>query len=118
MKIPKTWWGSAFSIPNRLKGHRRRENKTLWIVSYDICDARRLRKAASKCLDFGARQQNSVYECYLTPIRFEKLIAQLETILEPSEDSLVCYPIHANFLGRVRIFGQANPPKLKRKTVF
>lgn len=115
---PKTWWHSAFSIPKRLRSKGRKDPKRLWIIAYDVADPRRLRKAARRCLDFGARQQGSLYECNLDPSAFNRLWKDLQKILQPEADSLVAYPIHASFIPKIQTYGIAKPPKLVRRLVF
>ena len=50
VSLPKTWWNSAFSIPKRHFQKWKKERRKLWVVSYDIADAK-VEKAASICLD-------------------------------------------------------------------
>jgi CRISPR-associated protein Cas2 len=117
-KLPKTWWNSAFSIPKKHLRKWKREKKKLWVVSYDISEPKRLRKAASICLNYGARQQHSVYECYLTARRFKEFFLKLCSVLDRDNDSLVAYPIHASHIENIEHFGQATAPKLQRQMVF
>ena len=116
--LPKTWWNSAFSVPKRHLKRWKNEKRKLWVVSYDIADPKRLRKAATICLDHGARQQHSVYECFLTNEKFLKFFSKISSSLDPEKDSLVAYPIHGSQIENIRIFGQAKLPKLCRKMVF
>ena len=116
--LPKTWWDSAFSIPKKHLKKWTREKRKLWIVSYDISDSKRLRKAASICLDYGARQQHSVYECYLTTNRFKEFFVKICSVLDQDNDSLVAYPLHASQIQNIKHFGQATIPKLQRQIVF
>lgn len=118
VSLPKTWWNSAFSIPKRHFQKWKKERRKLWVVSYDIADAKRLRKAASICLDHGARQQHSVYECFLTNEKFLKFFTKISSSLDPEKDSLVAYPIHGSQIENIQTFGQAKMPKLYRQMVF
>ena len=48
------------------------------LITYDVSTvdpegAKRLRKVAKKCVDYGQRVQNSVFECLLEPAQFVKL---------------------------------------------
>ena len=117
-QLPKTWWNSAFSIPKRYFGKGKGEKKKLWIVSYDISDAKRLRKAASISLNYGARKQHSVYECHLSEKRFMDLYLKLCSLLDQNKDSLIAYPIHGSHVKKVKYFGLATPPKLTKQKVF
>lgn len=118
VSLPKTWWNSAFSIPKRHFLKWKKEKRKLWVVSYDVADAKRLRKAASICLDHGARQQHSVYECFLTNEKFLKFFLKISSSLDPEKDSLVAYPIHGSRIESIRTFGKAKMPKLYRQMVF
>ena len=45
------------------------------LITYDVSTidpegAKRLRKVAKKCVDYGQRVQNSVFECLLEPAQF------------------------------------------------
>ena len=117
-QLPKTWWNSAFSIPKKHFNKWKKERRKLWVVSYDIADSKRLRKAASICLDHGARQQHSVYECFLTNERFLKFFLKISSCLDPEKDSLVAYPIHGSQIESIQAFGQAKMPKLYKQMVF
>lgn len=82
----------------------------LMLVSYDVCtvDAagrRRLRRMAKACEDWGIRVQNSVFECQLDWAQWITLKAQLETICDPSEDSLRYYNLGNNYENKVVHFG-------------
>jgi len=70
------------------------------LVTYDVATTsaegrRRLRQVARKCLDFGQRVQNSVFECQVDWEQWTRLRLDLLELIEPSEDSLRFY-----FLGR------------------
>jgi len=39
-----------------------------YLVAYDICNPKRLRKVALTCEDFGIRRQYSVFFCRLTEV--------------------------------------------------
>jgi len=65
----------------------------LYLIAYDITDAKRLRLVAKTCEDFGVRVEYSVFECDLTPERFENLWAELNRLIDHEEDSLLAYRI-------------------------
>ena len=48
-----------------------------YLVSYDICDPKRLRRVAKVLEGFGTRLQYSVFECPLDAMRMAKLKAAL-----------------------------------------
>lgn len=66
------------------------------LVAYDIADtagdgARRLRRIADVCLTYGQRVQFSVFECRVSPTRLQRLIGQLQDVIDPSLDSVMIY---------------------------
>jgi CRISPR-associated protein Cas2 len=80
------------------------------LITYDVSTAdaegqRRLRKVAKKCVDFGQRVQNSVFECLLEPAQFVKLKSELETIIDKNNDSLRFYFLGSNWKRRVEHIG-------------
>jgi len=83
----------------------------LVLVTYDVNTAdaagrRRLRQVAKQCRNFGQRVQHSVFECLVDPVQFADLRSRLESIADPSKDSLRYYVLGAqNWRGRVIHFG-------------
>jgi CRISPR-associated protein Cas2 len=43
------------------------------LILYDIADAKRLRRVARVCEDFGVRLQDSVFECDISPVQLQRL---------------------------------------------
>ncbi len=60
-----------------------------YLVSYDICDPKRLRLVARALEGFGVRLQYSVFECPLDDIRLAKLKAELHSLLHNDEDQVL-----------------------------
>ena len=63
--------------------------RTTYLVCYDICDDKRLRKVFEACRDFGTHLQYSVFECDLNPsqrIEFETL---LNALIKHDEDQVL-----------------------------
>ena len=60
-----------------------------YLVSYDICDPKRLRRVARTMEGFGVRLQYSVFECPLDSLRLEKLKAELHPLLNHDEDQVI-----------------------------
>ncbi len=80
------------------------------LVSYDVSistpgGARRLRRVAKTCLNFGQRVQCSVFECMVEPAQWVALKSQLETIIDPEHDSLRYYFLGANWKRKVEHIG-------------
>ena len=68
-------------------------NMQSWIVAYDICDKKRLRKVARCCEDFGERKQFSVFLCRISLTDFAKLRARLYDLINLSEDQVLFIPL-------------------------
>ena len=68
----------------------------LVLITYDVntedaAGRKRLRQIAKKCVDYGQRVQNSVFECLLDAGQCRRLQAQLLSIMDPEKDSLRFY---------------------------
>ncbi|NLO21579.1 MAG: CRISPR-associated endonuclease Cas2 [Syntrophomonadaceae bacterium] len=80
------------------------------LITYDVSTSdydgqKRLRKVAKKCVDYGQRVQNSVFECLLEPAQFVKLKNELAAIINPNQDSLRYYMLGSNWKRRVEHYG-------------
>ena len=64
-------------------------SRTRYLVSYDICDPKRLRRVAKVLEGFGTRLQYSVFECPLDGLRFEKLKTALQDELNHEQDQVL-----------------------------
>jgi CRISPR-associated protein Cas2 len=63
--------------------------KTVYLVSYDVADAKRLRLTYRKLNGFGISLQYSVFRCELTPMQLLELKSQLWEILNLIEDRVM-----------------------------
>ncbi|MDB6155896.1 MAG: CRISPR-associated protein Cas2 [Chthoniobacteraceae bacterium] len=63
--------------------------RTSYIVTYDICDPKRLRKAFHTCKAYGTHLQLSVFECDLSEAEFVKLKRELEEVIKHDEDQIL-----------------------------
>lgn len=80
------------------------------LITYDVSTIdksgqKRLRQVAKKCVDYGQRVQNSVFECLLEPDQFVKLRNDLESIIDTNQDSLRYYMLGSNWKRRVQHVG-------------
>lgn len=80
------------------------------LVTYDVnttspTGAKRLRRVAKACRDFGQRVQYSVFEIEVDPARWTALRARLEAIIDPAQDSLRFYFLGANWERRIEHVG-------------
>ena len=82
----------------------------LVLVTYDVSlthqgGARRLRRIAKACQDYGQRVQFSVFEIEVDPAQWATLKARLEEQIDPKQDSLRYYYLGANWRRRVEHVG-------------
>lgn len=82
----------------------------LVLVTYDVSTvdpggARRLRRVAKACRDFGQRVQFSVFEIEVDPAQWTVLKARLEGIIDVKSDSLRYYHLGANWRHKVEHVG-------------
>lgn len=62
----------------------------LWhLVTYDVHDAKRLRRVAKKLEGYGTRMQYSVFRCRLDRLALEKLHWELNQLMDAEDDLLV-----------------------------
>ena len=78
----------------------------LVLLTYDVstetpAGRKRLNKVAKKCVSYGQRVQNSVFECNLDWSQFQILQSELKTIIDPDEDSLRFYNLGNNYAGKI-----------------
>ncbi len=82
----------------------------LVLVTYDVNTtkgngARRLRRVARACLDFGQRVQYSVFEIEVDPAQWALLKYRIEEIIDDKHDSLRYYYLGANWQRRIEHVG-------------
>ena len=76
------------------------------LVTYDVNTAseggaKRLRRVAKICQNYGQRVQNSVFECLVDPAQWAILGHRLIEVYDPEKDSLRFYFLGANWKNRV-----------------
>lgn len=75
-------------------------------ITYDVNTTspegkRRLRQVSKKCVAYGTRVQNSVFECILDNTQYKQLKHELCDIIDPSKDSLRFYSLGNNHQNKV-----------------
>ena len=63
--------------------------RTTFIVTYDICHPKRLRKVFKTCQGYGNHLQYSVFECDLNPSEKADLESRLHDIINAREDQVL-----------------------------
>lgn len=81
------------------------------LVAYDVATstpkgARRLRRVAKICLDYGQRVQNSVFECKLAPAHYVQFKERILNEINDSTDSIRIYHLGNNWQKRVEHYGK------------
>ncbi len=71
------------------------------LITYDVATtdkagARRLRRIARACLDYGQRVQNSVFECKLSPQHWSLLRDRILKEMDTTQDSVRFYFLEAD----------------------
>jgi CRISPR-associated protein Cas2 len=64
-----------------------------YIVAYDICHPKRLRRVARICEDFGFRRQYSVFLCRLSATDLVRLKSRLYDVIKLQEDQVLFIPL-------------------------
>lgn len=80
------------------------------LVTYDVSvtegnGAKRLRRVAKACRNYGQRVQYSVFEIEAEPAQWTMLKAGLEAIIDAEHDSLRYYYLGSNWRRRVEHVG-------------
>ena len=63
--------------------------RTTYLVCYDICNDKRLRRVFKTCRNYGDHLQYSVFECDLNDAEMIKLERQLGEIINHFEDQVL-----------------------------
>ncbi len=63
--------------------------RRLYFVTYDICDAKRLRRVYKTMKGFGAHLQLSVFQCELPEMDFVKMKAALVEVINHQQDHVL-----------------------------
>ena len=80
------------------------------LVTYDVQTsdpqgAKRLRKVARICKNYGQRVQNSVFECLVTPAQMVSLEQELSSNIDHTSDSLRIYQLGSHYKRNIKIIG-------------
>ncbi|MFC2663939.1 CRISPR-associated endonuclease Cas2 [uncultured Scardovia sp.] len=81
------------------------------VVAYDVntetpAGEKRLRWIAKKCMKYGQRVQNSVFECMINPSDYLVLKHELSEIMDKDADSLRIYRLGSKIDGKVEQLGR------------
>ena len=81
------------------------------LITYDVdtiseTGAKRLRKVAKVCQNYGQRVQNSVFECRLTESQYVLLRNKIESIINDDLDNVRFYFLGNNWNHRIETIGK------------
>lgn len=72
-----------------------------FIVSYDVCDEKRLKKVFKLCKNFGRPIQYSVFICRLTEENLEIFKSRLLSIIKKDQDQILFIRLKETSDGKV-----------------
>ena len=80
------------------------------LITYDVStkDSKwqtRLRKVAKKCMNYGQRVQNSVFECNVDYSQSKLLKAELLEIIDKKQDSIRFYYLGNKYKDKIEHYG-------------
>lgn len=95
----------------------------LVLITYDVATsdeggARRLRRVARACLDYGARVQKSVFECQVGQKEWIALRSRLLDEIKIEADSLRFYFLEASEKLKIEHHGTAQPVDLEEPLIL
>lgn len=81
------------------------------LITYDVetvtpSGAKRLRRVAKECQNYGQRVQNSVFECVVTEAQFALLKSSLASKIDKEKDTIRFYFLGNNWNNRIEHIGQ------------
>jgi len=84
----------------------------LVLITYDVNitsenGAKRLRRVAKECQNYGQRVQNSVFECVVNEAQFSLLKSKLKDIINQDLDSLRFYRLGKNWEQNTETIGKS-----------
>ncbi len=89
-----------------------------YLVAYDICNPKRLRKVAKVCEDFGLRRQYSVFFCRLAAVDLVRLKSRLYDVIDLDQDQVLFVPLCARCAAGIEALGRPIEPHDARDVVI
>mgnify|MGYP006304116501 CR=1 FL=1 len=94
----------------------REVRNVFYLVAYDICCHKRLRKVAKVCEEYGVRVEKSVFECDLPQEIFERLWCELIDLAVEDEDAIVAYRLCKSCVKETESIGIV--PRMKERLFY
>ena len=91
-----------------------------YIVTYDVCNPRRLRKVFKTMIGYGDHLQLSVFRCELSPRELVELRAKLASAIHHNEDQVLFVdigPVEGRGAGSITALGKPYAPPERRAVV-
>ncbi|RIL06268.1 MAG: CRISPR-associated endonuclease Cas2 [Proteobacteria bacterium] len=89
--------------------------RKLLIVTYDICDPKRLRKVFKTMKGFGQHLQLSVFRCDLTDMERFEMIGALQRIVHRDEDQVLVIELGPSEGRKHRVESIGRPIRKERR---
>lgn len=83
--------------------------RQLYLAAYDISCSKRLRKALYVLRGYASGGQKSVFECFLTPAEKNRLLNDVELVIDPLEDRFFLLVLDGH--SKIRALGKAVVPE-------
>ena len=65
----------------------------IYMICYDITDAKRLRKVSNVLINYGIRIQKSFFQCEISKDSVKILTKELLNVIDTAKDRLSIYPL-------------------------
>ncbi len=92
-----------------------------FIVTYDVCDPKRLRRTFNALRDFGTHLQLSVFECLLNDVEIVQVEDVLRETINQDEDQVLFFDLGIAEPGqeiRVKSLGRTYRPQEVRPVIL
>lgn len=81
----------------------------LYLVTYDIADAKRLRRVHKLMRGYGEWLQYSIFQCQLSARDYAELVSDLEQLLNHGEDHILLFDLGKPQLIKLKITSLGKP---------
>ena len=93
------------------------------LITYDVNTEtkegrRRLSKVAKKCVNYGVRVQNSVFECVMDAAKCREVKQELSDIINKDKDSLRFYYRGDKYNTKIEHIGAKETIKVEEPLIF
>lgn len=95
----------------------------LVLVTYDVrldsaAGHKRLRRVAKRCINYGVRVQNSVFECIVDQEQFVRLRHEVLAEIDESKDSVRFYRLGDRYAEKVEHYGTKTALKVEEPLIL